>query len=84
MSETATGADIMAEPEYDYGYGRFRAVRGLLPWIFRRAAVLRAYGWPASVAHDPVGAKARLADLYHQIRDGLAYTPFDGLSDATS
>jgi glycosyltransferase involved in cell wall biosynthesis len=32
----------MAEPEFDYGYGRFYAVRALLPWIFRRAAVLRA------------------------------------------
>jgi glycosyltransferase involved in cell wall biosynthesis len=42
LAVTLPGADIMAEPEYDYGYGRFRAVRGLLPWIFRRAAVLRA------------------------------------------
>lgn len=39
---TLPGADIMAEPEYDYGYGRFRAVRALLPAIFRRAAVIRA------------------------------------------
>jgi glycosyltransferase involved in cell wall biosynthesis len=39
---TLPGADIMAEPEFDYGYGRFRAVRALLPWIFRRAAVIRA------------------------------------------
>jgi glycosyltransferase involved in cell wall biosynthesis len=42
LAITLPGADIMAEPEYDYGYGRFRAVRALLPWIFRRAAVLRA------------------------------------------
>lgn len=42
LAITLPGADIMAEPEYDYGYGRFRAVRSLLPWIFRRAAVLRA------------------------------------------
>lgn len=42
LAVTLPGADIMSEPEYDYGYGRFRAVRSLLPWIFRRAAVLRA------------------------------------------
>lgn len=42
LAITLPGADIMAEPEFDYGYGRFRAVRALLPWIFRRAAVLRA------------------------------------------
>lgn len=42
LAVTLPGADIMAEPEYDYGYGRFRAVRALLPWVFRRAAVLRA------------------------------------------
>ena len=42
LAITLPGADIMAEPEYDYGYGRFRAVRALLPWVFRRAAVLRA------------------------------------------
>jgi glycosyltransferase involved in cell wall biosynthesis len=39
---TLPGADIMAEPEFDYGYGRFRAVRALLPAIFRHAAVIRA------------------------------------------
>lgn len=42
LAVTLPGADIMAEPEFDYGYGRFRAVRSALPWIFRRAAVLRA------------------------------------------
>lgn len=42
LALTLPGADIMAEPEYDYGYGRFRAVRSLLPMIFRRAAVIRA------------------------------------------
>ncbi len=42
LAITLPGADIMAEPEFDYGYGRFRAVRALLPWVFRRAAVLRA------------------------------------------
>jgi glycosyltransferase involved in cell wall biosynthesis len=42
LAITLPGADIMSEPEYDYGYGRFRAVRALLPWIFGRAAVLRA------------------------------------------
>lgn len=42
LALTLPGADIMAEPEYDYGYGRFRAVRALLPAVFRRAAVIRA------------------------------------------
>lgn len=42
LAMTLPGADIMAEPEFDYGYGRFRAVRALLPWVFRRATLLRA------------------------------------------
>ncbi len=42
LAVTLPGADIMAEPEYDYGYGRFRAVRAVAPRVFRRAAVLRA------------------------------------------
>ncbi|MBP1467654.1 glycosyltransferase family 4 protein [Candidatus Chloroploca sp. M-50] len=42
LAVTLPGADIMAEPEFDYGYGRFRAVRAALPWIFERAAVIRA------------------------------------------
>ncbi|NTU83511.1 MAG: glycosyltransferase family 4 protein [Chloroflexales bacterium] len=42
LAVTLPGADIMAEPEFDYGYGRFRMVRAVLPWVFRRAAVLRA------------------------------------------
>jgi hypothetical protein len=39
-------------------------------------AVAGAYGWRAGVAHDPIEAKARLADLYRQIREGLDYRPF--------
>ncbi len=42
LALTLPGADIMAEPDYDYGYGRFASVRALLPWIFRRADVIRA------------------------------------------
>ncbi len=42
LAITLPGADIMAEPAYDYGYGRFRAVRAALPQVFRRALVLRA------------------------------------------
>jgi glycosyltransferase involved in cell wall biosynthesis len=42
LAVTLPGADIMAEPEYDYGYGRFSAVRAVLPQVFRRALVLRA------------------------------------------
>lgn len=42
LAITLPGADLMAEPAFDYGYGRFWTVRRLLPWIFRRAAILRA------------------------------------------
>ena len=42
LAITLPGADIMAEPAYDYGYGRSWAVRAALPQIFRRACVLRA------------------------------------------
>lgn len=44
-------------------------------------AVARAYGWPASVAHDSLDGKARLADLHSQIGAGLAYEPFAGALD---
>ncbi len=39
---TLQGADVMAEPAFDYGYGRFRAIRVLLRRVFRHAAVIRA------------------------------------------
>jgi glycosyltransferase involved in cell wall biosynthesis len=42
LAVTLPGADIMAVPEFDYGYGRFRAVRTLLRMVFRRADLLRA------------------------------------------
>ena len=42
MAVTLPGADVMAEPDFDYGYARFRAVRVLLRRVFRRAALLRA------------------------------------------
>lgn len=42
LAVTLPGADIMAEPEFDYGYGRFRAVRAALRLVFRRSDVLRA------------------------------------------
>jgi hypothetical protein len=42
LAVTLPGADIMAEPAYDYGYGRFATVRAMLPLVFRRAATLRA------------------------------------------
>lgn len=43
-------------------------------------AVARAYGWPAGVAHDPIEAKARLADLHRQIQEGSLYAPFEYLA----
>ena len=42
LAVTLPGADIMSVPEFDYGYGRFLAVRMILPFVFRQAAVLRA------------------------------------------
>jgi len=42
LAVTLQGADVMAEPEFDYGYGRFRSIRILLRRVFRQAALLRA------------------------------------------
>jgi glycosyltransferase involved in cell wall biosynthesis len=42
LAVTLPGADIMAVPEFDYGYARFASVRALLPLVFRRAKLLRA------------------------------------------
>ena len=41
LALTLQGADVMAEPAYDYGYGRFRSVRALLRWAFGRARLVR-------------------------------------------
>ncbi len=42
LAVTLPGADVMAEPEFDYGYARFPTVRALLPQVFRQALVIRA------------------------------------------
>lgn len=39
---TLPGADVMAEPEFDYGYARFGRVRMLLRRVWARASLLRA------------------------------------------
>lgn len=39
-------------------------------------AVLRAYGWPATIARDPLELKTRLATLHAQIAAGAPYDPF--------
>jgi hypothetical protein len=39
-------------------------------------AVARAYGWPVTVAHDPIEAKALLAALHLQICSGVPHDPF--------
>ncbi|RRR69169.1 MAG: glycosyltransferase family 4 protein [Candidatus Viridilinea halotolerans] len=59
LAVTLPGADIMAEPEFDYGYGRFRTVRWLLPWIFGQAAVLRADSPQLAELAVRLGATAR-------------------------
>lgn len=41
LALTLQGADVMSEPAYDYGYGRFRRVRAMLRWAFGRAALVR-------------------------------------------
>lgn len=41
LALTLQGADVMSEPDYDYGYGRFGGVRRLLRWVFGRAALVR-------------------------------------------
>lgn len=41
-------------------------------------AVVRGYGWPASIVTDPLELKIRLADLHRQIAGGSRqYAPFD-------
>lgn len=42
MAVTLPGADVMAEPAYDYGYARYAGVRRLLPMVWRRSALVRA------------------------------------------
>jgi glycosyltransferase involved in cell wall biosynthesis len=42
LAVTLQGADVMAEPAFDYGYARFRAIRLLLRRVFGKAAVIRA------------------------------------------
>jgi glycosyltransferase involved in cell wall biosynthesis len=42
LAVTLPGADVMAEPAFDYGYARFAGARALLPLVFRRALLLRA------------------------------------------
>jgi hypothetical protein len=41
------------------------------------AAVARAYGWPPSVAAEPLEIKARLAELHDSISAGTRYEPFE-------
>ncbi len=42
MAVTLPGADVMAEPAYDYGFGRYRVVRRLLRKVWNNAALIRA------------------------------------------
>jgi glycosyltransferase involved in cell wall biosynthesis len=41
LALTLQGADVMNEPAYDYGYGRYRSVRRMLRWVFGQAALVR-------------------------------------------
>jgi glycosyltransferase involved in cell wall biosynthesis len=42
IAVTLQGADVMAEPDFDYGYARFGTIRTLLRRVFRKAALIRA------------------------------------------
>lgn len=42
LAITLPGADLMSEPEFDYGYGRFAAVRATFGRVFDAASVVRA------------------------------------------
>lgn len=42
LAVTLPGADVMAEPDYDYGFARFWLPRRLLQRVWRRAALVRA------------------------------------------
>jgi len=41
MAVTLPGADVMAQPAFDYGYARFANVRRLLKLVWRRAVLVR-------------------------------------------
>jgi glycosyltransferase involved in cell wall biosynthesis len=41
LALTLQGADVMNEPAYDYGYGRYAGVRRMLRWVFGRAVLVR-------------------------------------------
>jgi glycosyltransferase involved in cell wall biosynthesis len=41
LTLTLQGADVMSEPAYDYGYGRFGRVRTMLRWVFGKARLVR-------------------------------------------
>jgi glycosyltransferase involved in cell wall biosynthesis len=82
LAVTLPGADIMAEPEYDYGYGRFRAVRALLPLVFRRADLLRADSPQINTLARRLGAPAgKLVTIPYNITAD-SYPPADADPDA--
>ena len=54
--------------------GAWADLRGLHRDLDR--AVLRAYGWPAAIADDPLELKRRLAERHAEIVAGADYSPF--------
>lgn len=62
LAVTLPGADVMAVPEFDYGYARFASVRALLPLVFRRAALLRADS--PQIRELAIGMGATAAKVY--------------------
>ncbi len=53
------GADVMNLPRYDYGYGRYRLVRWLLRYTFKRAAGVRANSYYTAELAQKLGANPK-------------------------
>ncbi len=51
------GADVMSLPRYDYGYARYRLVRWLLGYTFKRAAAVRPNSNYTAGLAENLGAK---------------------------
>lgn len=68
---TLPGADVMAEPDFDYGYARFPRVRALLRRVWVRASLLRADSRKIERQAIALGCRAEKAiAIPYNITDG--------------
>ena len=75
---TLPGADIMAEPAFDYGYARFPRVRMLLRRVWQRASLLRADSHKIARQAIALGCPAeKVLAIPYNITDG-EFPPADG------